>query len=167
MSAKCNPHRPQAVTSLNELESLSPFLLVPLSSYSPLFSTALINRYSHIIVFGDLTPLLLLECHFHDSMCSMWECVYSFMAGALPSTMEKALDTRRFPLQIGSSVPLFWIPHICVNIIFVFLFLTSFCIDSLGPSTSLRRAQFCPFIWLSNIPLYIATTSSWFIPLDI
>ena len=31
---------------------------------------------------------------------------------------------------------------------------------SLDPSTSLQMAQFCSFLWLSNIPLYICTISS-------
>ena len=31
---------------------------------------------------------------------------------------------------------------------------------SLDPSTSLQITQFCSFLWLSNIPLYICTTSS-------
>ena len=32
--------------------------------------------------------------------------------------------------------------------------------QSLGPSTSLQMTQFHSFLWLSNIPLYICTTSS-------
>ena len=32
--------------------------------------------------------------------------------------------------------------------------------QSLGPSTSLQMTQFCSFLWLSNIPFYIRTTSS-------
>ena len=32
--------------------------------------------------------------------------------------------------------------------------------QSLGPSTSLQMTQFRSFVWLSNIPLYICTTSS-------
>ena len=50
--------------------------------------------------------------------------------------------------------------------IFVFLFLVYFTLyESLGPSTSLQMAQFHSFLWQSNIPLYICTTSSLFIPL--
>ena len=30
----------------------------------------------------------------------------------------------------------------------------------LGPSTSIQMTQFCFFLWLSNIPLYICATSS-------
>ena len=42
-----------------------------------------------------------------------------------------------------------------------FSFLTYFTLyDSLGPSTSLQMTQFHSFLWLSNIPLYICTTSS-------
>ena len=32
--------------------------------------------------------------------------------------------------------------------------------QSVGPSTSLQMTQFCSFLWLSNIPWYICTTSS-------
>ena len=32
--------------------------------------------------------------------------------------------------------------------------------QTLGPSTSLQITQFCLFLWLSNIPLYICATSS-------
>ena len=32
--------------------------------------------------------------------------------------------------------------------------------QALGPSTSLKMTQICSFLWLSNIPLYICTTSS-------
>ena len=70
-------------------------------------------------------------------------------------------------LQIGSSVPFFQIPHICVNIrcLFFSFWLISLCMKSLGPSTSLQMAQFCSFLWMSNTPLYICTTSSLTIPL--
>ena len=37
--------------------------------------------------------------------------------------------------------------------------------QSLGPSMSLQMTQFCSFLWLSNIPLYMCTTSSLSIPL--
>ena len=49
--------------------------------------------------------------------------------------------------------------------ILVFLFLTSItlCNRLLGSSTSLELTQVRSFVWLSNIPLYICTTSSLFI----
>ena len=70
-------------------------------------------------------------------------------------------------LQTSSSVPFFYSPHICINIWYLFF---SFCLlhsvwQSLGPSMSLQMTQFCSFLWLSNIPLYICTTSSLSIPL--
>ena len=37
--------------------------------------------------------------------------------------------------------------------------------QSLGPSMLRQMALFCSFLWLSNIPLYICTTSSLIIPL--
>ena len=51
-------------------------------------------------------------------------------------------------LQISSSVQFFQIPHITILYNF-FLFL------SLGPSMYLQIAQFRPFLWLTNIPLYM------------
>ena len=51
--------------------------------------------------------------------------------------------------------------YMCQHTVFVFLFLTYFTLyDRLGPSTSLQITQFCFFLWLSNIPLYICATSS-------
>ena len=39
--------------------------------------------------------------------------------------------------------------------------------QSLGPSVSLQMTQFRSFLWLSNIPLYICTTSSLSIHLSV
>ena len=39
--------------------------------------------------------------------------------------------------------------------------------QSIGPSTSLQMTQFCSFLWLSNIPLYMCTTSSLSIHLSV
>ena len=65
-------------------------------------------------------------------------------------------------LQTGSSVPFFQIPHICINKWYLFFsfWLISPVRQYLSPSTSLQMTQFHCFIWLSNIPLYICTTSS-------
>ena len=64
-------------------------------------------------------------------------------------------------LQIGSSVPLFKIPYICVNIQYFSLFVLLHSIwKTLGSSTSLQKTQFHSFLWISNIPLYICTTTS-------
>ena len=38
--------------------------------------------------------------------------------------------------------------------------------ESPDPSMSLQMKQFCSFLWLSNIPLYICATSSLSIPVD-
>ena len=56
-------------------------------------------------------------------------------------------------LQTASSVPFFYIPHICVNIWYLFFSdLLHSVWQSLGPTTSLQMTQFCSFLWLSNIP---------------
>ena len=39
--------------------------------------------------------------------------------------------------------------------------------QSLAPSTSPQMTQFCSFLWLTNIPLYICTTSSLSIHLSV
>ena len=38
--------------------------------------------------------------------------------------------------------------------------------QSLGPPKSLQMSQFHAFLWLSNVALYIRSTSSIFIPLS-
>ena len=60
-------------------------------------------------------------------------------------------------LQIGSSVPFFKIPRICVNIRYLFFsfWLTSLCMTDSKSNHISKMTQFCFFLWLSNIPLYI------------
>ena len=65
-------------------------------------------------------------------------------------------------LQIGLSVP-FSRFHICTliyNICFSLSDVLHYAWQSLGPSVSLQMAQFRFFLWLSDIPLYMWTTSS-------
>ena len=68
---------------------------------------------------------------------------------------------------ILKSVLFFYIPHICVNMHYLFFsfWYFSLCIQSLGPSTFLKMAQFCSFLWLSYISLSICITSFLSIPL--
>ena len=67
-------------------------------------------------------------------------------------------------LPLGSSEPLFFFRfHIYVlaySICFSLSDLFHSLWQSLGPSTSLQITQFCFFLWLSNIPLYICAISS-------
>ena len=65
-------------------------------------------------------------------------------------------------LQTGSSVPFsrFHIYAIIYDICFSLSDLLHSVWQSLDASTSLQMTQFCSFLWLSNIPLYICTTSS-------
>ena len=59
-----------------------------------------------------------------------------------------------FALQINSSIPFFYILHICVNIHLFFSFwLIHSLWQTLGPPISLQTIQFRSFLWLSNIPL--------------
>ena len=63
-------------------------------------------------------------------------------------------------LQIGSSV-LFSRFHIHVLTYDYFSLsdLLHFVWQTLGPSTPLQMTHFCPFLWLSNFPLYICMIS--------
>ena len=66
-------------------------------------------------------------------------------------------------LQLGSSVPFFFRFHIyalAYGICFSLSDLLHSVWQTLSPSTSLQITQFCFFLWLSNIPLYICATSS-------
>ena len=72
-------------------------------------------------------------------------------------------------LQIGSSIPFFWIPYVHVNRWYLFFsfWLTSLCIigSRFIPLTRTDSNSF--FLWLSNIPLNIYTKSSFHLLLDI
>ena len=48
-------------------------------------------------------------------------------------------------LQIGSSVPFFSIPYICINILYLFFFLIYFTLCNLGLSTLIELAQIYSF----------------------
>ena len=65
-------------------------------------------------------------------------------------------------LQIGSSVPFFQIPYICVNIQYLFFSFqsSSLCITGFRFIHLTRTDSNQFFSWLSDIPLYICTTTS-------
>ena len=62
-------------------------------------------------------------------------------------------------LQIGSLVPLSKF-HIYVSIYNIFLFLTSLCMTDSRFIHITTNGQFRSFLWLSNTPLHVCTTSS-------
>ena len=67
-------------------------------------------------------------------------------------------------LQIGSSVPSFWIPYICINIVCVFLFLTYLAISILptrkhGISLHLFMSFFISFISILQFSVYSSFVS--------
>ena len=67
------------------------------------------------------------------------------------------VESNNPSLQIDSSVPFFRI-HIFLliyNICFSLSDLLHYVWQTLGSSTSLQRTQFCPFLWLGNISLYM------------
>ena len=69
---------------------------------------------------------------------------------------------------IRLSVSFSYIPHICINNMYIFLFLTSFTLydnPQVHPHLDNWVEMFCSFLWLSNIPSYLSTTSSLSIPL--
>ena len=95
------------------------------------------------------------KAHFHEPR----ECPYA------PFHSTSILYVCIFipVLQLGSSVPFFFRFHIYVlayGICFSLSDLLHSVWQTLGPSTSVQITQFCFFLWLSNIPLYICTTSS-------
>ena len=112
------------------------------------FSPELYSRCSSVIYFINLIvcihqsqclnssqPLLPSWCPY---ICSQHLCLYFCFASRFICTIF--LDST----------------HICWYTIFT-LFLTYFTVwHSLNPSTSLQIAQFCSFLWLSSIPLYIS-----------
>ena len=64
-------------------------------------------------------------------------------------------------LQTGSSIPFFEIAHVLIyDICFSLSDLIHSVWQSLDSSTSQQITQFRSFLWLSNIPLYICTTTS-------
>ena len=90
--------------------------------------------------------------------------VYTYVNPSLPfppttflsSLAPIHLFSTTFALQIRSPLPFFWIPHICVNMRYLFF---SFRLHSvwqfLGSSISLQVTQFHSFLWLRNSPLCI------------
>ena len=65
-----------------------------------------------------------------------------------------------FALQTGSSVPFFQVPHICVNIRYLFFSfsLTSLCM-TVSRSIHFSKNDLISFLFMANIPLYISSLS--------
>ena len=64
-------------------------------------------------------------------------------------------------LQVGSSVPFFYLPHICINTQYLFFSFWLYSVwQSLGPSMSLLITQFCLF--LISITIYSFALGSMF-----
>ena len=78
--------------------------------------------------------------------------------------VNKIIYTSLFRFHVCASIY-----NICFSSIYNICFSLSDLLhsvwQSLGPSTSPQMTQFHSFLWLSNIPLYICTTSSLPIPL--
>ena len=79
------------------------------------------------------------------------------------------LFTHPFPTFVSLFLPWkFHLYHFSRFHIYAWIYDTCFSLSDwlyslwqfLGPSTSLRMTQFHSFLWLSDIPLYICTTSS-------
>ena len=134
----------------------------------------------HISPFFDLFPIQIPTEHYAEFLvlCSSFSLVICFTNSVNSLCMSIPicqLIPLPFPfgvhmfviyicvsisaLQIGSSVPFFQIPHISINIYFFLSDLLHSISQSLGPSMSLQKTQFWSFLWLSNIPLYICTSS--------
>ena len=81
-------------------------------------------------------------------------CTSTLLSQLIPPSPSPAMSTHLFStsvsmpaLQMGSLVPFFQIPYICINIWYLLLFfwLTSLCITALGSSTSAQQTQNCSF----------------------
>ena len=137
----------------------------PTSSHLPLSSGFLTIASLFIYLFILYSRFLLVICFIHISVymsipisqfitppppppllpyiCSLHLCLYFCLANWFICTIF--LDST----------------YMRSYTIFVFLFSDFHSVrQSLGPSTSLQMTQFHSFLWLSNIPLYICTTSS-------
>ena len=145
---------------------ISPYLLPLASPSHPPYPTPLGGHkalsWSPCAV--QLLPTSYLFLHLVVYIC---QC-YSLTLSQLPlplRVLKSILYVCVFipALPLGSSVPFCFRFHICVlayGICFYLSDLLHSVWQTLGPCTSLQITQFCFFLRLSNIPLYICVTFS-------
>ena len=141
----------------------------------PLLSFLLSFSFSFIYLFFEFYFLycrFLLVIHFIHISVYMSIPISQFITPQPPPTLPLSLlGVHIFvlyicvsisALQTSSSVPFsrFHIYALIYDICFSLSDLLHSVWQSLDASTSLQMTQFRSFLWLSNIPLYICTTSS-------
>ena len=133
------------------------------------FKYNLFSFFLNFILFILLYSRFLLVSHF----------IYISVYMSIPIHHTNTTATRRFPPLLSirlfaTSVSLFLpckpvhlypfsrfhIYALIYDICFSLSDLLHSVLQSLDPSMSLQMTQFCSFLWLSNIPVYICTASS-------
>ena len=115
-----------------------PLLVIAEPSVQFLVVGSLVTYFTHSSVYMSSPISQFIPLPFSQlGVCTFVLCVYVSISA----------------FQIGTSVPFFQIPHICI---YIWYFSLSDALhsawQSLGPSMSLQMAQLCSFLWLSNIP---------------
>ena len=99
-----------------------------------------------------------------------WQCIYVYPNLPIRPTLPfPPVSTRRFSISTSlflpwkqvHLLPFFYIPHVCVNIQYLFfsLWLTSLCMTH-SRSIHISTNDPISFLFMANIPLHICTTSS-------
>ena len=115
------------------------------------------SRSSQVAKLNSLCYITTSYCFTHDNVYMLM--LLFQLAPHLPSPA-----TSKVCSLLGLLVLFLLIPHICINtwyLFFFFFFLIYFTLcEALGSSNSLQHTLIHSFLWLSNIILYISTTSS-------
>ena len=106
-----------------------------------------ISVYMSIPIAQFITPPPLPPCHFRR-LVSIHLCSTS-VSHFLPCKPVHLYHVSRFHIYV-----------LIYDICFSLSDILHAVWQSPDPSTSLQMTQFCSFLWLSNIPLYICTTTS-------
>ena len=142
----------------------------------PLSSTSLPPSLSHPSRWSQSTKVIswcyaaashyLSILHLVVYICQCYSLASSQLTLPPPHVLKSILYVCVFipvwPLGSSETFFFFWfdIYVLAYGVCFSLSDLLHSVWQTLGPSTSLQITQFCFFLWLSNIPLYICATSS-------
>ena len=125
--------------------------------------------YLNFIYLFLYRKFLLVTYFIHISVC-MSVAISQFIPSSPPCHFPPLVSIHLFSTSVSLFLPCkpvhlyhfsrFHIYALIYDICFSLSDLLHSVWQSLGPSTSLQMTQFRSFLWLSNIPLYICTTSS-------
>ena len=106
------------------------------------FSLAICFTYGCVYFNAVLSICLILSfpCHHREQVCSLCLCFYC-------CPKNRFISIALLEFQINALI---W--NICFSLLSVY--------QALGSFTSVEQTQTCSFLWLSNISLYMYTTSS-------